>query len=196
MGPPSLRPGIVMWPGHAITLQVTWLCGPSSLPHQLSPTPTLACVWGVRDLCGPCRMSQPGLHLYEGGLGTRGPFPLTHTNFIRRYSGQYPAGGVHARYNRRCSRSSKPYAGVLGGILLPWGKGLMREIDHLWKVHYFDIYVTLLNVAYCVGLCNWYPWLTQLFMYSSKFLEKMETIVETPCVGKWLSIIVQSTVFP
>ena len=36
--------------------------------------------------------------------------------------------GVHARYNCRCSRSSKPYAGVLGGVLLPWGKGLMLPI--------------------------------------------------------------------
>ena len=32
--------------------------------------------------------------------------------------------GVHARYNHCCSRSSKPYAIVFGGVLLPQGKGL------------------------------------------------------------------------
>ena len=34
---------------------------------------------------------------------------------------------VQALYNRRCSRSSKPYAAVFGVILLPRGKGLKGQ---------------------------------------------------------------------
>ena len=44
------------------------------------PPPRSAYVWGGRGLHGPCHMLRPGRHLYERGLGTRGPSPLTHTN--------------------------------------------------------------------------------------------------------------------
>ena len=38
-----------------------------------------ACVWGGRELRGSHHTYWPGRHLYEGGLGTRGPSRLTHT---------------------------------------------------------------------------------------------------------------------
>jgi len=58
-GSPPLRPGIVPCPGRVIMWQVTWLRGPSSLPHKLSPTPRLACVWGGVSM-GPAVCHGPG----------------------------------------------------------------------------------------------------------------------------------------
>ena len=81
----------------------------------------LACVWGGRGLRGPRRMSRPGRHLYEWGLGTRGPSTHTHKLYTQ-VIGTIPGGYC------RCSQSCKPYAGVFGGVLLPWGKGLSCSI--------------------------------------------------------------------
>ncbi len=38
----------------------------------------------VTFLHGPRHMYWPGRCFYEGGMSSRGPSPLTHTNFIRR----------------------------------------------------------------------------------------------------------------
>jgi len=146
MGPPPLRPGIVTRP-------VMCPRGLGSFPHQLSPTPGWPVYGGV--LRGPHRMSQPGCHLYEGGLGTRGPSPLTHTNFIRKYWGQYPAAVVHARYNRRCLQSSKPFASVFGGILLLWGKGLIKYAFTISRHRPFCIAIHLPCQISCKGRPRW-----------------------------------------
>ena len=53
--------------------------------------------------------------------------PLTDTNFIRRYYGDWelilPRAGV-ACYNRLFSQSIVTRHRGVGGIFLPWGKGL------------------------------------------------------------------------
>ena len=42
---------------------------------------------------------------------------------------------VQALYNRRCSRSSKPYAMVFSGVLLPWVKGLNQTCPYRQNRH-------------------------------------------------------------
>ena len=43
------------------------------------PPPDLPVYGGGRGLRGPRRMLRPGRHVNEGGLGTRGSSPLSHT---------------------------------------------------------------------------------------------------------------------
>ena len=69
-------------------------------------------------------MLRPGRHLYEGGLGSRGPSPLTHTT---SYTGTRAIMRHRARvalYNRHFARSIVALCSGEGGKIPPWGKGL------------------------------------------------------------------------
>ena len=85
VGPPPSPPGY----GHVtglrddVTGQVIMRTEFSLL--RVPPPPDLPVYGWGRGLRGPRHMLRVGHHLYDGGLGTRGPSPLTHTNLIRRY---------------------------------------------------------------------------------------------------------------
>ncbi len=51
------------------------------------------------------------IHLYEGGLGKRGPSPLTHTHLIRRYLGQFTDDSAGTAFVFR------PTAGIPAAVL-------------------------------------------------------------------------------
>jgi len=76
----------------------------------------------------PHQMYWPGRYLYEGGMGTRGPSPLTLTTsytgtkeFMRRW---VPV--MVSLYNRLFARSINTRRRGMGGIFLPWSKGLIN----------------------------------------------------------------------
>ena len=95
---------------------------------QVSPTPRSACVWGRRGLRGPRRMLRPSAISMKEDWVQGAPLHLhTQTSYAgtRDKPRRRVYNAVHARYNRCCSRSSKPYAVVFDSVLLWWGKGLI-----------------------------------------------------------------------
>jgi len=90
----------------------------------VSPHPQICLCMGGRGLRGPRRMSRPGRHHYEGGLGTRGPSPLTHTTSYTG-TGAFMRRRVRiALYNRLFARSIFTRRRGVGYKIPPWGKGL------------------------------------------------------------------------
>ena len=73
-------------------------------------------------------MYWPGRYLYEGGMGTRGPSPLTLTT---SYTGttefmRWWVPVMVSLYNRLFARSINTRHRGMGGIFLPWSKGLIN----------------------------------------------------------------------
>jgi len=105
---------------------------PSSLLHQLSPAPRLAVYGGRGVSAGPPYVTTWEQSLWSR-IGYKGPLPTHKHKLHTQVLGTIPGRGHTCRYNPRCSRSSKPYAGVFGGVLLPWGKGLSyKPFKHFW----------------------------------------------------------------
>ena len=78
-------------------------------------------------LHGPRHTYRPGRSLYEGGMGTRGPFPLTHTTSNAGTRAFMLRRARIALYNRLYARSIVTHRRGVGGKIPLWGKGLMER---------------------------------------------------------------------
>ena len=119
-----------------------------------SPTPRSACVWGGEGSPWARRMLRPGRHLYEGGLGTRGPSPLTHTT-------PYPIPRGRSRialYNRLFTQSIVTRRRGMGYKIPSWGKGLTKIYKRnrlLWAQVLFWVFkaYSWTLPTYCAWIC-------------------------------------------
>ena len=92
-------------------------------------------------LHGPRHMYQPGHYLYEGGMGTRGPSPLTDTT---SYAGTREFMRRQARvthYNCLFARSIVTRRHGVGGVLIPGGKGLKTTSLMYTRSMYITMYL-------------------------------------------------------
>ena len=126
VGPPLLSPPLrpVFGPRDDVTGHV--IARTEFSLSYLSPHPQICLCMGGRGLRGPRPLLRPGHHLFEGGLGTRGSSPLTHTTSYAFCTPRHGGGVRIALYNRLFARSIITRCRGMGYKIPPWGKGLRR----------------------------------------------------------------------
>ena len=134
--PPPLHPGMVTWWGRAMTWQVTWSRGPSSLSLTRPPTPQICLCMGGRGLRWPAACYGPGaISVKEDWVQGAPPHSHTQTSYTRTRDNTRRRVRV-ALYNRLFARSFITHRRGLGYKIPPWGKGLRTDRDAKCRVLY------------------------------------------------------------